>query len=470
MIETIDRKELINILGKGRHVTGEAYDLLPFVSMRGNVIQGNFNLVISSFVRNLTNIKVKKNIDSEEAIFDKKISPLVKVLKKNIEFEDDQGEYDFERFINTYLFEDNELKAIHPYLINFIDTPESQGNQFGKYGQFLSDVFVQGEEDILKVFKNKESNDILTNLILDNIDSLKEDKETKNSKQFQDLLPNFTKLYREDLKFLTKNPDYFLESFTLLTHFYTFMYPIQLLLHLDTNYIESINNDSKPLVFALEWESLTKKRQAADNIYGYQLVENINDHLFPHIHTISQLSYNFLNNSKSGKNKVYSYSELYNEVRSRGEAFEYTFGEDLKMYIKEYINLPWHKKSNDIVLANSVPELFKQLFNLISERMNSDVKSKYGDLINRIGYGQFLKNRGSLGKILNIKHDFLMLLTAVVVKDERMPFNTVMDEFEKRGISFDRHSKKEIVDLFNSHNLLDKKSDSGDALYVKPIL
>ena len=43
-------------------------------------------------------------------------------------------------------------------------------------------------------------------------------------------------------------------------------------------------------------------------------------------------------------------------------------------------------------------------------------------------------------------------------------------EYEKRGVYFDRYSRESIVELLNKLNLIEKKSDSGDAQYVKPIL
>ncbi len=86
------------------------------------------------------------------------------------------------------------------------------------------------------------------------------------------------------------------------------------------------------------------------------------------------------------------------------------------------------------------------------------------------GADVFLKNRGSIGAVFNMSHEMLLLLTAVCVKEERMPLNRLFEEFSKRGVAFDRHSKKMIIELFDSHNILDKKSDSGDAQYVKRIL
>lgn len=64
----------------------------------------------------------------------------------------------------------------------------------------------------------------------------------------------------------------------------------------------------------------------------------------------------------------------------------------------------------------------------------------------------------------------LLVITALCVKDKKIKLNQLFEEYEKRGLFFDKHSKKEIINFLNKLNLIDKKSDSGDAQYVKPIL
>ena len=61
-------------------------------------------------------------------------------------------------------------------------------------------------------------------------------------------------------------------------------------------------------------------------------------------------------------------------------------------------------------------------------------------------------------------------MTALCVKDKKIRLNQLFEEYEKRGLFFDRYSKEEIIKLLTKLNLIDKKSDSGDAQYVKPIL
>ena len=43
-------------------------------------------------------------------------------------------------------------------------------------------------------------------------------------------------------------------------------------------------------------------------------------------------------------------------------------------------------------------------------------------------------------------------------------------EYEFRGIYLDNSSKEYLQEFFTKLNLIDKKSDSGDAQYVKRIL
>ncbi|MBP2898886.1 DNA phosphorothioation-dependent restriction protein DptG [Escherichia coli] len=56
------------------------------------------------------------------------------------------------------------------------------------------------------------------------------------------------------------------------------------------------------------------------------------------------------------------------------------------------------------------------------------------------------------------------------MKKEKTPLSKLFQLLEKRGVFFDKHSKLHVSDILKKLNLIDKKSDSGDAQYVKPIL
>ena len=163
------------------------------------------------------------------------------------------------------------------------------------------------------------------------------------------------------------------------------------------------------------------------------------------------------------------YRKLYDLIKSKGEEYEAAFLREVNQWVKDYLELR-KLPSPENKAAQSLPEAFQLLFNCVKEGISTDVAKKFGENIGDLGANQFLKTRGSYGQVFNIKHDFLLLLTAVSVKDKRIPLNDLFKELEKRGVAFDRYSKKEIISLFDDLNILDKKSDSGDAQYVKPIL
>ena len=64
------------------------------------------------------------------------------------------------------------------------------------------------------------------------------------------------------------------------------------------------------------------------------------------------------------------------------------------------------------------------------------------------------------------------MFTRIILKENcgRIGLTKLFEEFEKRGLLFDRESKKKIIELFERMNLLEKRSDSGDAQYVKYVL
>ena len=73
--------------------------------------------------------------------------------------------------------------------------------------------------------------------------------------------------------------------------------------------------------------------------------------------------------------------------------------------------------------------------------------------------------------MLNLSEETLIFLTKVCIKDqEKMRLNDVFSEFECRGVFLDNHSKDEVMRYYEKLNLIEKKSDSGDAQYVKRIL
>lgn len=73
--------------------------------------------------------------------------------------------------------------------------------------------------------------------------------------------------------------------------------------------------------------------------------------------------------------------------------------------------------------------------------------------------------------MLNLSEETLIFLTKLCIKDqEQMRLKDVFGEMELRGVYLDNQSKEQAAIYYEKLNLIEKKSDSGDAKYVKRIL
>ena len=82
-----------------------------------------------------------------------------------------------------------------------------------------------------------------------------------------------------------------------------------------------------------------------------------------------------------------------------------------------------------------------------------------------------MKNRKKSGLVLNLTERDVIFLTKICLRnEEKIRLVDLYKEYERRGLYLDNTSKEYLQEFFTKLNLIDKKSDSGDAQYVKRIL
>lgn len=440
-------------------------EILPFVTSTSNPqIRGRIYRVFGDYVRNICGLNMKSQKKNELGYIDE----ICDLISSDIDFDTTEDKNEFVRFIKSYLFENNTFRPIHPYLYNYVTSETYQG-EMSKYGQFLYDVFINSDNEIKRIFSNKKTDDLLTEIILSRMDSVELLKEARKH-EYQNLMPVIGKLYREDVLYLSNHKSYFLSSFPLLTHFYLFMYTCQLILKFE-QFTKADFNKLDLFYFALDWESVSGRREAASGPGSFRVIKERAENLFSHVHAMSHLSHNTLNQKNGEKYKFMTYPELYENAVDKSVEAERAFIKSINQWIIDYSQLEW---LNNEVTANSesksLEEAFRSLYNALKQGMSKTARERYGSHVEHLGENQFIKRRGSSGTVFNITNEFIILLTAVSVKGERIPLSRLFNEFERRGITFDWRSKKEIVQFLDKSNFIDKKSDSGDAQYVKPIL
>ncbi|MDT0708334.1 DNA phosphorothioation-dependent restriction protein DptG [Mammaliicoccus sciuri] len=356
------------------------------------------------------------------------------------------------------IFAFDQISSIkHPYILNYYPLSSTQDRR-GEIdiALYLCEIFdLKNNYTWHKFVGDKHASNLVEKILLESIADIPEKKE-KN--QFTEILNELFHEKTEDLEFLLKHKDFALSNLDKFFAFYYFQYILQTSLNLD--HILNLKNGTKlyPLYFTLETEKLTSTRLT--NSKGFNMIKDINKSLLANENLLGYL--NILLNNINQDEKFYNFTDIFNLDVYKQDELNYELNNFLLKYQEVF------KKSEspkDSLEGNLL--LFKKW---LSEDLAVETVSRYPLSINEIGNLFFLKNRGSLGKTLTLKIDVLVLLTAIVVKDEKMLIKDVFVEFEKRGVFLDRYTKNEILNFYEKMNILDKKSDSGEVKYVKPVL
>ena len=119
----------------------------------------------------------------------------------------------------------------------------------------------------------------------------------------------------------------------------------------------------------------------------------------------------------------------------------------------------------------AIRHLFKcveaQFLNTERKRANQFYNEKFSEFCKY----RWVKNRKKSGLVLNLTERDIIFLTKISLRnEEKIRLNDLYKEYEFRGIYLDNSSKEYLQEFFTKLNLIDKKSDSGDAQYVKRIL
>jgi DNA phosphorothioation-dependent restriction protein DptG len=112
-----------------------------------------------------------------------------------------------------------------------------------------------------------------------------------------------------------------------------------------------------------------------------------------------------------------------------------------------------------------INKLEKLCVSSISKEYTTKLPNKIYDLLNI----RFLQQRRE-NKVLVLDNEMLIFLIALFTKSEKTKLTDVYRRFNDYGICFSRNTKLAIESLLLKLNLLDIKSDAGEAQYVRVIL
>lgn len=435
------------------HSQCKEFKLLPYAANEKTLVS-QFDGVIGAFSRFINNKELKNDFNATEFIEN--------VVDEIGEFEGKTSKESFRDIVKTMFIDKNTLVDFDIKTLNYISSTTSEE----KVAKFLYSVFVDEElKDFVKKHYERDVNNILYKLVLKALPELQE-KEI-NNEEYKCYLPFVKELFIKDFKFLISNEELYKNSIKRFLEYYYMFYISQLTMKL--SFFEKADiTKPEPLYYTLGWESISKNRTAY--MYGWQKLSSYTESLFSHAITLELLNRNNLD-------EKYGYTELFELFKEQDDEVIASQIEELfNEYTSRVRDKDWDlfkegNKTSESKAFNKVYKLFEALEYQFEKSSRSRANDAYKNWFKRFVFDNFSKRRGSLGYSLNLTEEDIIFLTKICINNnEKLKLGTLFEEFEKRGISFDRDSKVKIIQLYEKLNLLEKKSDSGDAQYVRSIL
>lgn len=436
-----------------QHNRGAKYNLLPYVANEKTLVS-EFSGVVGAFSRIICDKELSEKFNAEYFIEE--------VVEQVADFKGNMSKEYFKDIIKTMFINDDELVDFDIKTINYIPSTKADI----RIATFLYSVLM--DEDLKKDIKkhyDRDVENIIYKLVLKSLPELK-DNETSMG-EYNCYLPYVREKFIEDFKFIIKNEELYKDSIKRFLEYYYMYYVSQLVMKLN-NFDHADLNKPDALYYTLDWERTSKTRTAYQ--FGLEKIKSSIKSLFSHAVVLELLNHNQIGEALSYKDLA----EIFNNIDEN--EINQELSELINLYKNQVRDVPWNDfKFTDKATETNGFEKVYELFNVVSYQFEKSLRSRanesYSNWYLRFLQKNFAKRRGQLGYNLNMTEDDIILMTKICIKDKgRIKLNNLMKEFEQRGIFFDMESHKKIVQLYEKLNLLEKKSDSGDAQYVRSIL
>lgn len=336
----------------------------------------------------------------------------------------------------------------------------------GTFGYVKTDIETNIESSRKK--QDSQSN-VLEMFIKDEFEYVK-NPEKSGENQYYKVVNCFDECFNADFHYIVQEKlvkEYLEELLSL----YYINYTIQACLQLN-NFMRGERNRLREVYYCLEWEKTNQNRLCYKQ--GWKSIQGALSKMFVHANVLEMLNltqnsdekYDYIRLKELIDEGLINDSEAANQIKKINDLYiKHITDIDLKdiSYKDDY---PYKTESAIHHLFDCVETQFLQSKNNRLGAMNDFYKSFTGYCKRN-----YIQTRGRSGDMLCLSEDRLIFLTKLCIKNqEKMRLNDVFKAFSIRGIFLDTQSKEAVTDFYERLNLIEKKSDSGDAQYVKRIL
>ncbi|MFD1550754.1 DNA phosphorothioation-dependent restriction protein DptG [Putridiphycobacter roseus] len=466
------------------HKTGSRIKLMPFVTNYTDACSSDFRSfqgVVGECFRISSNNSFDKKFNTDkETSFKKKLRN--SIIEKALDKVETENKEELKDIIIKLFFEDDAgLIKFNNQVLPFMNFT-FEHPQLNETARFFYDIFLNEEEIDLNELTSSNNGNLLYKLIIECLPELHSIKSTKTDIIYQNIFPEIKDMFLEDFKFLSSNEETFLKHIEDLFKYYYFLYFTQF-----TQRLCSFGDNSKfsPVYFSMDWETLSESRKAFQ--FGWKKLSYNLLGLFEHANTLELLNYITIDGNQLGD--YVSIREKYDQlsVPEKNEFIDkvkevslfYTSHitvfdtganwEQCEIELGQYLERTADKQRDELNIE--IISLNKRLKYQFDNSPRKSARDKYDRWLFLFCKSNYTKTRGRLGSTTVLNQELLLFLTKLCVGGEdKIRLNLLWERLEKRGIVFDEITKTEIIKLFERINLLEKKSDSGDAQYVKTII
>ncbi|WP_297332677.1 DNA phosphorothioation-dependent restriction protein DptG [Flavobacterium sp.] len=460
------------------HYTGNKIKLLPFnTKLSGGTFDEDFKSfqgVIGELFRILNN---KSQIELSDSAKNFK-SELKRTILNNAEgkVQTENGEELKNILSSLYFDEDNGLVKFNIKTLSYMNFMSSN-NVIREISKFLFEIFLNDDFGDSIFNEDTIGENLLNQLIIQCLPELPDAALKTNLSSYHNLFPGIKKQFLEDFQFLATHNALFLKHVEDFFKYYYFHYLSQAVLHF--NDFGSVPVKIKPIYYTMDWETLSETR-LKNHAIGWKKLSGLSDSIFAHVNTAELLNYIQIDGNSVGNysNIAEEYAVLNPEEKQK---FRERISEIISFYMDsiDLVSGSWEECKRmmdlDIATRNFTDPISKDIFSLWytinyqfrnTKRENAEVKYAYG--FYQFAKLNYTKYRGRLGNTTVLSQELLLLFTRICIgNEEKIRLRTLWDKMQDRGIAFDESTKLEIIRLFEKINLIEKKSDSGDAQYVK---
>lgn len=441
------------------HVPDKCFKLYPYKATTRNASPIVYELgdAVSGFFRK------SLNISAETLNFDDLCTRILEKIKA-----DDPDDLEvFKDIIRSMFFKGDNFQANNIGLYAYQTAVDNKSAD--RIADFLYCVLgldEQDRENIKKAEKEYPFN-VLEKMVVESIEIHEEETVPDDNKYFQ-VKRSIQQGFKEDFSFMLSSGMTSVDDFSNLLAFYYFYYVSQCALTLDL-FGNGDHEKLEKLYFALDWERVSKNRQCC--IEGWDKLSNNISRMFSHAITLE-----ILNQNSMTMMDYIDFKELADSSSDIDAEIAKEIGKAEQIYTSYIGDYKKFESIEHIPGANDTDSAIRHLFACVDAQFSKDtgrdrVSQAYSEKFSEFCKYRFVKNRKKSGLVLNLTERDIIFLTKLALRDmEKIRLNELYVQYELRGVYLDTTSKTLLQEFFTKLNLIDKKSDSGDAQYVKRIL